>query len=301
MMTPSETGLGLVSRPERTIYAVSKDANWLAKLQQAARAEHVTLKAASSITSLVNQMGDAPGVNAEIECILIDHEPALQRWSGIEKLLFEKNIAAPVILVLDNADNMADADAIAQVAHVVATRKMEVPEIIEAIQDARGLRTWVRHQFDVLRCHRMYEQLLQRQRKIVDLVVDGAPNKKIATALNVSVKTIERERQRAYQQLSVRSTAEMTRVVILASLHDVVFASQTARPRGTAKSDAKTGATTSAVEVTSSVDGAIVDTQTRSREPRIDSTATSGGHAPTNRPFMVSTPPSSRSDSQHFA
>ncbi len=39
----------------------------------------------------------------------------------------------------------------------------------------------------------------------------------------VSVKTIERERQKAYRQLNVRSTAEMTRVVILGSLHDVVF------------------------------------------------------------------------------
>ena len=279
-MPNSEAGLGLVSRPERTVYAASKDPHWLAKVQQAARAEHVTLKTASSITSLVSQAAEVRGTNGqEIECILIDHDPAVQQWTSIEQLLFEKNVAAPVILVLDNADDFAATEAIARVAHVVATRTMEVPEIIEALQEARGLQTWVRHQFDVLRCHRMYEQLLDRQRKIVDLVVDGAPNKKIATELNVSVKTIERERQRAYKQLSVRSTAEMTRVVILASLHGVVFPSKVLRRRNLP-----------------------VNTETESRiEPRIDSTALPRANAPAARPSMANIQQSPSGERQHFA
>lgn len=279
-MPSSDPGLGLVSRPERIVYAASKDASWLGKVQQAARAEHVTLKTASSITSLVTQAAEVSGTDGqEIECILIDHDPAIQQWTSIEQLLFEKNVAAPVILVLDNADDFSATEAIAKVAHVVATRNMEVPEIIEAFQEARGLQTWVRHQFDVLRCHRMYEQLLDRQRKIVDLVVDGAPNKKIATALNVSVKTIERERQRAYHQLSVRSTAEMTRVVILASLHGVVFPSKPLQRRNLPRS---------------------AESESRN-EPRIDMTPQPSANAPTTRPFMVDAQQSSSTDRQNFA
>jgi len=153
----------------------------------------------------------------------MDFDPSTQQWSSIEQLLLSKGVEAPVVLVLDDSTDLVTSEAVARIAHVVALNSMEPHEIAETIRDARGLSTLVSHQFDVLRCHRLYESLPDRQRQIVDLVVDGAPNKQIATKLEVSVKTIERDRQKAYRQLNVRSTAEMTRVVILGSLHDVVF------------------------------------------------------------------------------
>ena len=122
---------------------------------------------------------------------------------------------------------MEATESVARVAHVVAIDTMQDHEVIEAINDARALRSLVEHQFDVLQCHHLYREACQSDNaKIVDLVVDGAPNKQIATKLEVSVKTIERDRQKAYQRLNVRSTAEMTRVVILGSLHNIVFPSK---------------------------------------------------------------------------
>lgn len=205
--------------PPKTIYAASKNEAWLAMVEQAAKAERCTLRTASSITALLTHR--PPGET--VECILMDFEPSTQSWSSIEQLLLSKGVQAPVVLVLDQNATMESSEAVARIAHVVAMNNMEIHEIIETIRDARRLSTLVAHQFDVLRCHRLYEGLPVRQRQIVDLVVDGAPNKQIATKLEVSVKTIERDRQKAYRQLNVRSTAEMTRVVILGSLHDVVF------------------------------------------------------------------------------
>ncbi len=205
--------------PERVIFAASKDAAWLAKVAQAAKSENCRLQTATSITSLINQAAACDSV----ACVLLDYDPRIQQWTSIEQLLFEKNVVAPVVLVLDESSGMSVSDAVARIAHVVAMNSMELHEIVETIRDAINLNSLVSHQFDVLRCHRLYESLPERQRRIVDYVVEGAPNKQIATKLKVSVKTIERERQKAYRQLNVRSTAEMTRVVILGSLHDVVF------------------------------------------------------------------------------
>ena len=219
MINHNDPMMGLAPTPQRVIYAASKDANWLAKVGQAAQAENCRFKTSASITSLINQAIEGE----EIACVLLDYDPRIQQWTSIEQLLFEKKVTAPVALVLDESSGLAASEAVARIAHVVAINTMEVHEIIETIQDAIGLSTLVSHQFDVLRCHRLYQGLPDRQRQIVDFVVEGAPNKQIATKLKVSVKTIERERQKAYRQLNVRSTAEMTRVVILGSLHDVVF------------------------------------------------------------------------------
>jgi len=205
--------------PERVIFAASKDAAWLAKVAQAAKSENCRLQTATSITSLVNQAAACQ----HVACVLLDYDPRIQQWTSIEQLLFEKDVVAPVVLVLDETSGITASDAVARIAHVVAMNTMELHEIVETIRDAICLNSLVSHQFDVLRCHRLYESLPERQRQIVDFVVEGAPNKQIATKLKVSVKTIERERQKAYRQLNVRSTAEMTRVVILGSLHDVVF------------------------------------------------------------------------------
>jgi FixJ family two-component response regulator len=219
MVNHNAPSMGLTPAPQRVIYAASKDATWLAKVGQAAQSQNCRFKTSASITSLIHQANEGE----EIACVLLDYDPRIQQWTSIEQLLFEKNVTAPVVLVLDESSGMAASEAVARIAHVVAINTMELHEIIETIHDAIGLSTLVSHQFDVLRCHRLYQSLPDRQQRIVDFVVEGAPNKQIATKLKVSVKTIERERQKAYRQLNVRSTAEMTRVVILGSLHDVVF------------------------------------------------------------------------------
>lgn len=234
MINHNETLAGLAPTPKPAVYAASKDPAWLAKVGQAAQAENCRFQTSSSITSLINQAA----ADNHVACVLLDYDPRIQQWTSIEQLLFEKDVIAPVVLVLDDSMGLSASEAVARIAHVVAINSMEVHEIIETIQDAMALSTLVSHQFDVLRCHRLYQSLPERQRKIVDFVVEGSPNKQIATKLKVSVKTIERERQKAYRQLNVRSTAEMTRVVILGSLHDVVFpAARYTKPAGGLRMD----------------------------------------------------------------
>ena len=64
--------------------------------------------------------------------------------------------------------------------------------------------------------------LSDRERRIVQLAADGLPNKRIASILGLSVKTVEKQRRQAYRRLSVTSTAEMTRAVTLGNLHPLL-------------------------------------------------------------------------------
>ena len=58
------------------------------------------------------------------------------------------------------------------------------------------------------------EELTERQREIVQLIVEGRANKEIADILHLSIKTIEFHRARIMSKLGVRTVAELTKVAL---------------------------------------------------------------------------------------
>jgi DNA-binding NarL/FixJ family response regulator len=58
------------------------------------------------------------------------------------------------------------------------------------------------------------EELTDRQREILKLIIDGKANKEIADIIHVSVKTVEFHRARLMDRLGVRSVAELTKVAL---------------------------------------------------------------------------------------
>ena len=57
-----------------------------------------------------------------------------------------------------------------------------------------------------------------RQREVLQLVAEGKSNKEIASAINVSVKTIEFHKSRISKELGVHTTAELTKHAITIGL-----------------------------------------------------------------------------------
>jgi DNA-binding NarL/FixJ family response regulator len=58
------------------------------------------------------------------------------------------------------------------------------------------------------------EGLTDRQREILQLIVEGRGNKEIADVIHVSVKTVEFHRARIMAKLGVKSVAELTKVAL---------------------------------------------------------------------------------------
>jgi DNA-binding NarL/FixJ family response regulator len=58
------------------------------------------------------------------------------------------------------------------------------------------------------------EELTDRQREILQLIVEGRGNKEIADVLRVSAKTVEFHRARIMTRLGVRTVAELTKVAL---------------------------------------------------------------------------------------
>jgi FixJ family two-component response regulator len=65
---------------------------------------------------------------------------------------------------------------------------------------------------------RLTPELSRREREVANLVATGYSNKKIACALGLSEKTIEKYRSNCVRKLRVRSSAEMVRAIVTAEM-----------------------------------------------------------------------------------
>ena len=61
------------------------------------------------------------------------------------------------------------------------------------------------------------EQLTQREREVMQLVVAGKLNKQIADSLDISMKTVEAHRARVMEKMGVRTLAELVKAVLSVS------------------------------------------------------------------------------------
>ncbi len=56
--------------------------------------------------------------------------------------------------------------------------------------------------------------LTSREMEVIQMIAEGAPNKKIASDLGISIKTVEKHRQHLMDKLNIHDTAGLTRYAI---------------------------------------------------------------------------------------
>jgi two-component system, LuxR family, response regulator DctR len=60
---------------------------------------------------------------------------------------------------------------------------------------------------------RRLTELTERERAVMQLVIEGAPNKLIADQLDISVRTVEVHRARVFDKMDVKSAVELANLV----------------------------------------------------------------------------------------
>lgn len=66
--------------------------------------------------------------------------------------------------------------------------------------------------------HRRLGELTDREREVMYCVIDGRPNKLIADALHISVRTVEVHRARVFEKMDVKSAVELANLLRDAAL-----------------------------------------------------------------------------------
>ncbi|MEL6897861.1 MAG: LuxR C-terminal-related transcriptional regulator [Planctomycetota bacterium] len=187
----------------------------------------LTTQLAGPVCELGLRFDIFPSVYAAIEriaastvasCLLIGGDTAAESIQTAATVLDRHSMKAPMILLSREPVSALNlpAEAFGRLS-VVSTPS----EIQAMLQQAIRSITESELTDPFVGSRQRMEQLSPRERSIIHQAANGVPNKRIASALGLSIKTVERYRRNAYRKLAVASTAEMTRVVVLAELAGV--------------------------------------------------------------------------------
>ncbi|MEN1679012.1 MAG: response regulator [Planctomycetota bacterium] len=180
-----------------------------------------------AVSLLVDEMGVAAESFGSAEEFLerySGHRPAclvtdvrMLRMSGLElqEELNRRGVHMATVVLTAYADTPVTVRAIKNGAVTLLEKPCRDLELWDAIREAldQDAKRWAEDQRRLEMQSRL-EGLSPSERAVLDLLMDGDPNKAIASKLDVSVRTVEVRRQSIYTKMGADSVAELVRRVV---------------------------------------------------------------------------------------
>lgn len=155
------------------------------------------------------RQGDWP---RDPSCLLLD-----VRMPGMSGLaLFERLLSAglarslPVIFLTGHGDVPTAVAAVQRGAFDFVEKPFADNALVDRVEQALAASAAAitrRHEQQTVR--RSFDELTERERMVLRLIVAGRPNKLIADELDISVRTVEVHRARVFEKMRVRSAVEL--------------------------------------------------------------------------------------------
>jgi RNA polymerase sigma factor (sigma-70 family) len=150
-------------------------------------------------------------------CLVLD-----VRLTGITGLELQQELnrrgeSLPIIFITGHGDVPMAVEAVKNGAFHFLEKPFKDAQILRLIEDAASQLSPGSVAKAQKRCAAAkLETLTQREREVMDLVVQGRKNKQIADDLGISVKTVEAHRARAMEKMEVTSVAELVSATLSA-------------------------------------------------------------------------------------
>jgi FixJ family two-component response regulator len=141
-------------------------------------------------------------------CLLLDIRMPGVTGTALYDELLRRRIRVPVIFITGHGDIPMAVDAMRKGAFDFIEKPFDDEQLLSQVLAAL-------ERFDG--AHRPsaepvpMSELSERQREVLQRVLDGKPSRQIAEELEISVKTVEFHRARIMQKLGVRTAAELFR------------------------------------------------------------------------------------------
>lgn len=200
---------------DATVFIVDDDASVREALAWLLRSRRLNSQAFDSAEAFLAMIGEAyapqrPG------CLLLD-----VRMPGVSGLaLFERLVAQglhqvlPVIFLTGHADVPTAVSAVKRGAFDFCEKPFSDNALVDRIEQALAQSTQiVQAQRTRERLRQRLTELTERERAVMQLVVEGLPNKRIADQLDISVRTVEVHRARVFDKMEVKSAVELANLL----------------------------------------------------------------------------------------
>ncbi|MBL8840939.1 MAG: response regulator transcription factor [Planctomycetes bacterium] len=149
-------------------------------------------------------------------CLVLDVRMPGMSGLALQERLATDEIALPILIVTGYGDVPVAVQAMRQGAFDFIEKPFSGQILIDRIEaalaeDARRRRTRMTRE----EVRRRRVTLTPRERQVMDLVVQGKPNKLVGSALHLSPKTVEVHRANVMKKMEAGSLAELVRMSLL--------------------------------------------------------------------------------------
>ena len=196
--------------------AIVRDA--MAWLLRSRRLMSESFDSADAFERMLNDKfpGASAPVPTEAGCILLDVRMPGQSGLALFETLIGNGLAHtwPVIFLSGHADVPTAVDSVKRGAFDFCEKPFSDNALVDRVEQALALsqeRLALRRQSAGL-VTRLAE-LTERERDVLRLVVEGLPNKLIASQLDISVRTVEVHRSRVFEKMDVKSAVELANLL----------------------------------------------------------------------------------------
>jgi len=195
---------------EPTVFVVDDDPALLRLIRKLVETSGRTVETyASAGEFLENCKSDRPG------CLVLDVRMPGMSGLALQERLAVDAISLPILIITGFGDVPVAVQAMRQGAFDFIEKPFSGQMLIDRIEaalqeDARRRRD--RGERDEIR--RRVQLLTPREKQVMDLVVQGRPNKSVGTALGLSPKTVEVHRANVMKKMAAGSLAELVRMVL---------------------------------------------------------------------------------------
>ena len=141
-------------------------------------------------------------------CVLLDIRMPGVTGSALHDELLRRGVRVPVIFITGHGDIPMAVDAMRKGAFDFIEKPFDdeqlLSQVLAALERFDGEQKTATDPVSM-------SELSERQREVLQRVLDGKPSRQIADELEISVKTVEFHRARIMQKLGVRTAAELFR------------------------------------------------------------------------------------------
>lgn len=203
------------------VYIVDDDAIVRDAMAWLLRSRRLMSESFDSADAFEHMLNDKfPGSNAPVPtqagCILLDVRMPGQSGLALFETLIGNGLAHtwPVIFLSGHADVPTAVDSVKRGAFDFCEKPFSDNALVDRVEQALALsqERLALHLQSAGLVSRLAE-LTERERDVLRLVVEGLPNKLIASQLDISVRTVEVHRSRVFEKMDVKSAVELANLL----------------------------------------------------------------------------------------
>ncbi|MDH3634130.1 MAG: response regulator [Gammaproteobacteria bacterium] len=149
-------------------------------------------------------------------CIMVDIRMPGKSGLQLQEELNARHNLMPVIVLTGHADVPVAIRAMKQGAYDFLEKPYADEELLACVKTALELGREISDaEIEKTRAANALENLTEREREVMCLVVEGNTNKAVAAQLGISEKTVEIHRARVMEKTAARSLSELVRICLI--------------------------------------------------------------------------------------